>query len=108
MGWCDDCVSTEEERPTGVVHVDGYPAQAECETAAVFNHEPSLYRCPFCASVRGEWDDCNASTDLAAQDGLAFARIAPKRWPDNPFAAAAISTAALLRDRLLSAELVAR
>ena len=58
----------------------------------MFNHEPSHYRCPFCAFVRGEWDDYNASTDVVAQDGLAFARIAPKRWPDNPGSALVIPT----------------
>ena len=49
----------------------------------MFNHEPSHDRCPFCAFVRSEWADDNASTDLVAQEELAFARIAPKWWPDN-------------------------
>lgn len=50
----------------------------------MLNHEPPAYRCPFSAFVRGEWDDHNAPTDLVAQEELAFARIAPKWWPDNP------------------------
>ena len=64
--------------------------QARCETAAVFNHEPSHDRCPFCAFVRSEWADDNASTDLVAQEELAFARMAPKWWPDNPGSALVI------------------
>jgi histidine triad (HIT) family protein len=58
----------------------------------VFNHEPTDYRCPFCAFVRGEWDVHNAATDLVAQEELAYARIAPKWWPGNPGSALVIPT----------------
>ena len=70
----------------------GPPLSGWCKTAAVFNHEPAHYRCPFCAFVRGEWDDHNAATDLVAREELAFARIAPKWWPDNPGSAWVIPT----------------
>lgn len=50
---------------------------------SLWRHEPAGYRCPFCAFVRGEWDDRNAATDLVVRRELVFARIAPKWWPEN-------------------------
>ncbi|RNI22293.1 HIT family protein [Flexivirga caeni] len=48
-----------------------------------WRHEPDGYHCPFCAFLRGEWNDRNAATDLVVQRELVFARIAPKWWPAN-------------------------
>jgi len=70
----------------------GPPLPGWCKTAAVFNHEPAHYRCPFCAFVRAECDDDNATTGLVAQEELVFARIAPKWWPGNPGSAVVIPT----------------
>jgi histidine triad (HIT) family protein len=74
-------------------HRSGFGTSAgECKTAAVFNHEPADYRCPFCAFLREEWDDHNAPTDLVAQEELSYARIAPKWWPENPGSVLVIPT----------------
>jgi histidine triad (HIT) family protein len=45
------------------------------------------YRCPFCALLRGEYDELNLPSDVVAITGRAIARIAPKWWPRNPGAA---------------------
>lgn len=53
-------------------------------------HEPLDYSCPFCRLQRAEFDDRNRSTDVVAVTERAYARIAPKWWPDNPGAALVI------------------
>jgi histidine triad (HIT) family protein len=51
---------------------------------AVWNHEPDDYACPFCALQRGVENDRNRLADVVAVTPLAFARISPTWWPDNP------------------------
>ena len=52
-------------------------------TTSAWRHESPGYHCPFCAFLRGEWDERNAATDLVVRRDLVFARIAPKWWPAN-------------------------
>ena len=47
-------------------------------------HEPVGYACPFCQLQRGEVDEHNRPEDVVAVTERAYARIAPKWWPDNP------------------------
>ncbi|MFD6177622.1 MULTISPECIES: HIT family protein [unclassified Isoptericola] len=47
-------------------------------------HEPAGYACPFCGIQRGLVDEWNQPSDVVAVTERAFARIAPKWWPDNP------------------------
>lgn len=51
------------------------------------SHEPAGYDCPFCALQAGRHDPHNAPDDVVAVTERAYARIAPKWWPDNPGAA---------------------
>ena len=48
------------------------------------SHEPADYSCPFCRLQRGEYDERNQPTDVIAVTDGAYARVAPKWWPDNP------------------------
>ena len=57
------------------------------------SHAPADYRCPFCALLRGEFDERNDSDDILFQDDLVFARVAPKWWPANPGSALVLPTA---------------
>lgn len=56
-------------------------------------HEPSDYSCPFCRLQLGEHNERNVASDVVAVTELAYARIAPKWWPDNPGAALVIPRA---------------
>ena len=47
-------------------------------------HEPAGYDCPFCRFRRGVHDERNQPADLVAVTDRAYARIAPKWWPQNP------------------------
>lgn len=49
-----------------------------------FTHEPHGYSCPFCRLQQGVFDERNMPSDVVAVTDHAFARIAPKWWPDNP------------------------
>lgn len=60
---------------------------------AVRTHEPSGYACPFCRIQRGEHNERNQPTDVVAVTELAYARISPKWWPNNPGAALVIPRA---------------
>lgn len=51
------------------------------------SHEPAGYDCPFCRLQRGVHDEHNQPADVVAVTDLAFARVSPKWWPDNPGAA---------------------
>ena len=53
-------------------------------------HEPDDYDCPFCRLQRGMHNEHNQPEDVVAVTALAYARIAPKWWPDNPGAALVI------------------
>jgi histidine triad (HIT) family protein len=53
-------------------------------------HEPDDYDCPFCRIQRGIHDEHNQPGDVVAVTDLAYARVAPKWWPDNPGAALVI------------------
>jgi histidine triad (HIT) family protein len=55
-----------------------------------WSHEPAGYDCPFCRMQTGLVDERNQPTDVVAVTGLAFARISPTWWPDNPGAALVI------------------
>lgn len=57
------------------------------------SHEPAGYSCPFCRLQRGDYNDNNQPTDLVGVTQHAYARIAPKWWPDNPGAALVIPRA---------------
>ncbi|KRF00033.1 diadenosine tetraphosphate hydrolase [Nocardioides sp. Soil777] len=59
----------------------------------VWNHEPTGYDCPFCRMQAGHFNERNQPTDVVAVTGLAFARISPKWWPDNPGGALVIPRA---------------
>ena len=63
------------------------------KTRRVLRHEPPGYSCPFCRILREEFDERNAETDMVTSNDLAFARIAPEWWPDNPGAALVIPKA---------------
>jgi histidine triad (HIT) family protein len=54
------------------------------------SHEPSGYRCPFCALLRADFDERNLPSDVVAVTERAMVRIAPKWWPHNPGAALVI------------------
>ncbi|MDF8263579.1 HIT family protein [Luteipulveratus flavus] len=47
-------------------------------------HEPPDYDCPFCGLQRGVHNERNQPGDVVAVTQHAFARVAPKWWPDNP------------------------
>ena len=49
-----------------------------------WTHRPEGYACPFCGLQRGEHGVHNRPEDVVAVDELAFARISPKWWPENP------------------------
>ena len=49
----------------------------------MWNHEPADYDCPFCRIQGGAYDDNNRAEDIVAVTPLAYARVAPKWWPDN-------------------------
>ena len=46
-------------------------------------HEPDAYACPFYLLQQGIFDERNQQTDVIAVTERAFARIAPKWWPNN-------------------------
>lgn len=48
------------------------------------SHAPNGYPCPFCRFQQGRFDEHNQPSDVVAVTERAFARIAPKWWPDNP------------------------
>jgi histidine triad (HIT) family protein len=48
------------------------------------SHQPRDYRCPFCALQQGVFDERSQAADVVGVTDLAYARIAPKWWPDNP------------------------
>ncbi|MDQ0612874.1 histidine triad (HIT) family protein [Microbacterium sp. W4I4] len=48
------------------------------------SHEPEGYDCPFCRLQLGVFNERNRSSDVIAVTDHAYARIAPKWWPDNP------------------------
>lgn len=56
-------------------------------------HEPDDYDCPFCRIQHGLHNEHNQPDDVVAVTDLAYARIAPKWWPDNAGAALAIPRA---------------
>ncbi|WP_341974846.1 HIT family protein [Microbacterium sp. LWO13-1.2] len=47
-------------------------------------HEPAGYSCPFCLLQQGIFNEQNQPSDIVAVTERAYARIAPKWWPDNP------------------------
>lgn len=49
-----------------------------------FNHEPSDYRCPFCALIAGFNDKFAIQEDIVYQNEFITAKIAPKWWINNP------------------------
>lgn len=53
-------------------------------------HEPPDYDCPFCRIQEGVHDVHNQPGDVVAVTDLAYARVSPKWWPDNPGAALVI------------------
>ncbi|WP_353650057.1 HIT domain-containing protein [Nakamurella sp. A5-74] len=48
------------------------------------SHEPDGYHCPLCALLVGVENEWNRASDLVAVEPLAFARISPKAWVDQP------------------------
>ncbi len=56
-------------------------------------HEPDDYDCPFCRMQQGLHNERNQPFDVVAVTELAFARISPRWWPDNPGAALVIPRA---------------
>lgn len=57
------------------------------------SHEPDDYSCPFCRIQYGEFNERNQPSDVIAVTERAYARIAPKWWPDNHGAALVIPRA---------------
>lgn len=53
-------------------------------------HEPEGYDCPFCRIQEGVHNEHNQPGDVVAVTDLAYARVSPKWWPDNPGAALVI------------------
>jgi histidine triad (HIT) family protein len=53
-------------------------------TTHEFNHEPSDYRCPFCALISGYEDEYATKDDIVYQNEFVTAKIAPKWWVNNP------------------------
>ena len=51
---------------------------------ATRSHEPQQYVCPFCQLQRGSFDEWNRPSDIVAVAEHAYARVAPKWWPNNP------------------------
>ena len=49
----------------------------------MFNHEPSGYRCPFCAVLRGGDTERPTADDIVARRERATALIASSWWPRN-------------------------
>jgi len=49
-----------------------------------WTHEPAGYDCPFCRIQRGIFNEHNQPSDVVAVTDLAYARISPKWWPQNP------------------------
>jgi histidine triad (HIT) family protein len=58
-----------------------------------WTHEPAGYDCPFCRMQLGAHNENNQPADVVAVTELAYARIAPKWWPDNAGAALVIPRA---------------
>lgn len=50
----------------------------------LLSHEPDGYDCPFCQLQDGVVDEHNQPSDVVAVTDRAYARIAPKWWPENP------------------------
>ncbi|GAB3491177.1 HIT family protein [Flexivirga lutea] len=46
-------------------------------------HEPDGYSCPFCRIQVGVYNEHQQPEDVVAVTDRAFARVAPKWWPDN-------------------------
>jgi histidine triad (HIT) family protein len=59
----------------------------------VWNHEPEGYECPMCRIQQGLENERNRTADVVAVTPLAFARISPRWWPDNPGAALVVPRA---------------
>lgn len=58
-----------------------------------WSHEPAGYDCPFCRLQRGIHDEHSQPGDVVAVTDVAFARISPRWWPDNPGAVLVIPRA---------------
>jgi histidine triad (HIT) family protein len=57
------------------------------------SHQPADYDCPFCRIQQGVHNEHNQPADVVAVTDLAFARISPRWWPDNPGAVLVIPRA---------------
>jgi len=61
--------------------------------APVMSHQPPDYDCPFCGIQNGVFNEYNQPSDIVGDNDLAYARISPTWWPDNPGAALVIPKA---------------